>query len=111
MEIGQLVAVITNSVFVLFFIIFGIILWHGKGSVLIAGYNTASPQERSKYDQKALCRGVGGLMFLLAGCYAVSTLGTALGSMALVWTGIVLVVVAIIAGAIFINVSKRFRKK
>ena len=111
MDTGQLVAVIINSVFILIFLILGIVLWHGKGSILIAGYNTATPQERSRYDQKALCRGVGGLMFLLAGCYAVSTLGTALGSMALVWTGIVLVLIAIIAGAIYINVSKRFRKK
>ena len=111
METGQLVAVIINSVFVLLFLVLGIVLWHGKGSVLIAGYNTATQQERSRYDQKALCRGVGVLTFVLAGCYAVATLGTALNSMALVWIGIVLVLIAIIAGAIYINVSKRFRKK
>lgn len=31
----------------------------GKGSWLIAGYNTASKKEKEKYDEKKLCRAVG----------------------------------------------------
>lgn len=41
------------------FVILSIILISGKGSVLIAGYNTASKEEKSKYDEKKLCRTVG----------------------------------------------------
>ena len=35
------------------------VLLTGHGSFLIAGYNTATPKEREKYDQKKLCRVIG----------------------------------------------------
>ncbi len=38
----------------------------GKGSFLIAGYNTASQEEKRRYDKKKLCRTVGGGMGVLA---------------------------------------------
>lgn len=38
----------------------------GKGAFLIAGYNTAPKREKEKYDEKALCRFMGKLMFALA---------------------------------------------
>ena len=37
-----------------------ILLLRGKGSFLIAGYNTASPAQKSMYDEKKLCRVTGG---------------------------------------------------
>lgn len=40
----------------LLFLILGIVLFCGKGSWLIAGYNTMSPQEQEKYDEKKLCK-------------------------------------------------------
>ena len=46
------------------FIILGIIFLLGKGSWLIAGYNTASAKEKEKYNEKKLCRSMG-VMFLL----------------------------------------------
>ena len=36
------------------------ILLLGKGSWLIAGYNTASKENKEKFDRKKLCRVVGG---------------------------------------------------
>ena len=48
-----------------------IALLHGKGSGLIAGYNTASPEEKARYDEKILCRMVGW-------CVLIITLATAL---------------------------------
>ena len=39
--------------------ILSIVLISGKGSSLIAGYNTASKEEKAKYDEKKLCRTVG----------------------------------------------------
>lgn len=41
-------------------IIPAILLLQGKGSFLIAGYNTASPAQKSMYDEKKLCRVTGG---------------------------------------------------
>ena len=39
--------------------ILSIILISGHGSCLIAGYNTASKEEKAKYNQKKLCRTTG----------------------------------------------------
>jgi hypothetical protein len=44
----------------------GIIVLIGKGDNLIAGYNTASKEERAKYDVKKLRLLVGGLLIVLA---------------------------------------------
>ena len=42
-------------VFVIF-AVFSIILLSGHGSWLISGYNTASKEEKAKYNEKKLCR-------------------------------------------------------
>ena len=44
----------------------GIIVLIGKGDNLIAGYNTASKEERAKYDIKKLRLLVGGCLILVA---------------------------------------------
>lgn len=38
----------------------------GKGSFLIAGYNTASKEEKERYDEKKLCRVMGLCMLPLS---------------------------------------------
>ena len=38
----------------------------GKGSWLIAGYNTSSKEEKEKYDEKKLCRAMGIMCAVLA---------------------------------------------
>ena len=38
----------------LIFVIMGVIFLFGKGSFLIAGYNTADKKEKEKYDEKKL---------------------------------------------------------
>ena len=45
-------------VFVIF-AVFSIILLSGHGSWFISGYNTASKEEKEKYDEKKLCRTIG----------------------------------------------------
>ena len=45
---------------VILFAVLSIVLLMGKGSFLLAGYNTASKKEKSKYNEKRLCRVVGG---------------------------------------------------
>ena len=46
--------------------ILGILILLGKGDNLIAGYNTASKQEREQYDIKRLRGLIGGLLIVLA---------------------------------------------
>lgn len=57
------------------FLVLGLIFSQGKGAFLIAGYNTASKAEKAKYDEKALCRFMGKIMFALAGCQGIMALG------------------------------------
>lgn len=49
-------------------LIIGIVILSGKGDYLIAGYNTASLEERSKYNIKRLRGMIGGLLIVLAPC-------------------------------------------
>ena len=48
------------------FLIMGIIILIGKGDNLIAGFNTASTEERSQYNIKRLRGLIGGLLVVLA---------------------------------------------
>lgn len=100
-----------HGVAALLFVVLGIVFMCGKGSFLIAGYNTASPKEKSQYDEKALCQAMGGLMFVCAACFGVLMLSTLLESMPLMWTGIVLLFVVVIAGVIYMNTSKKVKRK
>lgn len=47
-------------------VILGILILIGKGDNLIAGYNTASKEERAKYNIKRLRGLIGGLLLVLA---------------------------------------------
>ena len=53
------------AVFVVFAIL-SVILLSGHGSWLIAGYNTASKEEKAKYNKKRLCRTMGAGMAVIA---------------------------------------------
>lgn len=56
---------ITIFIIVLFFVL-GIIFYSGRGSSLIAGYNTMPEEEKAKYDTVALCKFMGKMMFALS---------------------------------------------
>lgn len=47
-----------------------IILLTGHGAVLIAGYNTSSPEDKAKYDIKKLCRTLGFMLLLITAAIA-----------------------------------------
>lgn len=98
------------SVFTLPGIFFGIVLCRGKGADLIAGYNTASPEERSRWDEEALCRATGVLLLGLLALMELVLLGCVLGVTALMWTGMGLFAAATAGGILYINKSKRFRR-
>lgn len=58
--------IIILLVLALVFLVMAVFLFRGKGSWLIAGYNTASREEREKYDEKKLCRTTGLVCLLCA---------------------------------------------
>lgn len=59
----------TDMIVILLTILIGggisLVLLMGKGSFLIAGYNTASEKEKGKYNEKKLCRTTGAYMALI----------------------------------------------
>ena len=57
---------ITIIILAVLLVVMGIIILIGKGDNLIAGYNTASKEERAKYDIKKLRLLVGGCLILVA---------------------------------------------
>ncbi len=91
-------------------VILGIIFLKGKGSSLIAGYNTASRAEKEKIDEKKLCRYVGKLMFALAGCFFIMMLSDIFHKMWILWLGLGLVFMVSIGGIIYINTGDRIKK-
>ena len=50
---------------VVLFAVISIVLLSGHGANLIAGYNTASEEEKNRYDAKKLCCTVGGGMSMI----------------------------------------------
>lgn len=97
-------------VIVLLCLLLGILFSRGKGAFLIAGYNTAGPEKKKTYDEKALCRFMGKLMFAIGGSYCLIALGTFLERMALVWVGIALILGLVFGAVIYANTGNRFRK-
>ena len=61
-----MLGVIILLVMAVVFLIMSVFLLGGKGAWLIAGYNTASREERDKYDERKLCRATGLVCLLCA---------------------------------------------
>ena len=99
------------NVFIVPGVVIAVVLLCGHGADLIAGYNTASPAEKAKWDRKALCRGVGALLLVLMACLEVTVVGGVLGILPLLWSGLALFLAAVAAGVLWINKSKRFKTK
>ena len=111
MNMEQITGLIVTSILFVPGIIFGVILCSGRGVDMIAGFNTASPEERAKWNEKALCRGVGILLFVIVGCCILTTVGAILDVPVLVWGGQAACYGSAVCGLIYINKSKRFKKK
>ncbi len=92
------------------FAVLGILFASGKGANLIAGYNTASREEKAKTDEKKLLKAMSVFMFVLAGCFLVSALSQVLHIRSLIWIGQALFAAALITGLIYLNTGDRFKK-
>lgn len=102
---------ITYLMIVIFMAVLGIVFLCGKGAMLIAGYNTSSPEERAEMDEKQLCRFMGKFCFAMAGGWLIATVGVWLKQDSLHIAGIALSVVVIIVGLIYANTGNRFKKQ
>ena len=92
-------------------LILGIFIARGRGLWLIAGYNTASPAEKAKIDQNALCRHVSRLLWFSAGCFVLLMVSDLLDSAILMALALILLFTGILAGLIYMNTGDRLKKK
>ncbi|MCI8284008.1 MAG: DUF3784 domain-containing protein [Firmicutes bacterium] len=93
------------------FIVLGVLFCQGKGAGFIAGYNTLSDDEKSEYDEKALCRFIGREMFAAAVCWIPILIGEIFNVKVLFWIGMVLFVLILVFGLIYVNTGNRFKNK
>ena len=83
----------------------------GKCLWLIAGYNTMSPAEKARIDEKALGRFTAKLMLFCAGCFGVLAVSDVLDSVWLMALGIWALIIGAFAAVVWINLGNRFQRK
>ncbi|WP_430602071.1 hypothetical protein IGJ02_002284 [Enterococcus sp. DIV0724b] len=95
-----------DLIMILIFIICGVQLWRGKWSWLIAGYNTASEQEKAKTNEWAL----GKVMSIIL---IISAMLIGLGSLFLQLQLVIAIAITILVGGAiaYINTSPRFKNE
>ena len=98
-----MLSIILNSALGVIFAVTAVLSFCGKSANLIAGYNTASEEEKAKYDEKKLCKAMSRLMLVLALCWLVIALSALCRTMWLLWLGLGLFVAASIGGCVYID--------
>jgi hypothetical protein len=77
-----------------------VVLLSGRGSFLIAGYNTASAKQKGKYDREKLCRAVGAMLLFIT----IATLFLILlHNQMMIIVYLILVIVSVIVLNIYVN--------
>ena len=105
---------IANLIGGILILIIGLVIQTGKANFLIAGYNTMSKEEQEKWDSKAMSKFTGWILLvvpaiiLLVACIPIYFNFIPNISLIVSWIAFTSI---IIAGAIYMNVSSRFKKK
>ncbi|WP_341299513.1 DUF3784 domain-containing protein [Lysinibacillus sp. FSL H8-0500] len=92
------------------FLIFAIVLSQGKGAFLLAGFNTISQKEQEQYDEKALAKFMGKVMYGYCFCLLLCALGELLFIQWLLVIGLSLFVVLTIFVLVYTNTGNRFKE-
>ena len=103
-------ALAIHIIFICLFIFLGILFSLGKGAGLIAGYNTASSEEKAQYDEKKLCRYMGKFMFSLAAGWCIIASSAIFKLRFLFWIGSGVIIILLIVGVIYANIGNKLRK-
>lgn len=93
------------------FLMFASILAKGKGALILAGYNTMPDNEKAQYDEVALCKFIGKIMYGISLSIIIFALGEMLGSQVIFMIGLILFLLLIIFSWLYSNTKSRFKKK
>lgn len=88
----------------------GIVFSLGKGSSLIAGFNTLPEEEKEKYDAVALSKFMGKMTFALSFSVVLWLISEVYEINWLLYFGIALFIVITIFIFIYVNTGNRFKK-
>lgn len=92
------------------FVIAGIFLLNGKGSFLIAGYNTMPQEDKAKYDEIALSKFMGKMMIALSFSMVFWVLSEYYEVDWLFYVGLVMFLGLTVFMLIYMNTGNRFKK-
>lgn len=97
--------------FIGLFLIIGVFLINGKGAFLLAGYNVMPKEEKANYDEIALCKFTGKMMFALSFSMIFWLLSDYYTVNWLFYIGLVMFLGLIAFMLIYMNTGKRFKKE
>ena len=92
------------------FMILGAILSMGKCSCLIAGCNMMNRGQKKQYDEQALCRFMGKIMYCLAFAMLIWLASIILQNSVLLSASLYFLVVSIAFAVIYAGTGRRFKK-
>ncbi len=92
-------------------LVLGLIVRFLKADFLIAGYNTSSEEEKSKYDKDKLTKFVGNMLIVSALCLLIGgifvlIINKPIYSLGVSWSAFLLIIVS---GLIYMNTGNRFK--
>jgi hypothetical protein len=87
----------------------GILFLSGHGSSLIAGYNTASKEEKALYNVKAIQRFIGILLMVIVALILLTVLAADNGIGWLSTLSYVVFLLVTLSGIVYLSVGKTFR--
>lgn len=100
--------IICGSVLLLL-VFLGFVLRSGRGAFLISGYNLMSKEKKARYNEKALCRFTGNLLFIVAFLLIFAVIGGIYNIIWLIKLILTLLILLIVVSSIYVTYSPRFR--
>lgn len=107
---NDLIGCIITGVLMLLMLAMSVTLLRGKGSWLIAGYNTLDKETKERYDSVALCKFMGKYLLSISLSLPIIPIG---GILKLNWLSLVYglyLVISVFFVMIYANTGNRFKK-
>ena len=102
--------VLVYLIILLPFLIFAIVLSQGKGTFLIAGFNTMSQEDKKQYDDIALAKFIGKMMYGYCFCVVLWILDEVFHTQWLFSIGFILFIALTIFLMLYVNTVHRFKR-
>ena len=92
------------------FFMLAVTLSKGKGASFLAGYNTMPDSEKAQYDEVALCKFMGKIMYGITFSIVLLSVSEMLDNRVIFMVGLLLLLAFIIFASVYANTSNRFKK-